>query len=297
MIEKTHEKVCAMYRQPDKHFNDHLVKLWEEFSDQIPKFEKKVLLMPGFSPQREKHKVLLLGINPSFSIKGWEKIFDSAINDQERWKETKKYFASLPLDKTNKIGKVLSDRFSWENFKKEKECEKTIGLSVQCDVLARDYYDYFKPINDLEEKLRSETNSRISGNRIIETMDLFSLRLTNSKDTAKALGIKKNGRMSDFTREHLGLSVKYLFDLEPNMIIAANAQASKILGCYFQDSGNMYKLTFSNDYYCYVVSNNKDNKDIPIFFSSQLTGGATSKWGKKQLFCHIRSVFMKIHSY
>lgn len=151
-------------------------------------------LMPLFYGSLKQHALLFVGLNPSFSEKGFIQLFQ----DTE--------FAGL-----NPI-----EFYAWKN-RKNFDFEKAIKI----EMLAREKYDrYFKPIKEIAQYVGLEW----------EHIDLFFERVTDQNHlNERIFKDRRRSVLTEFAEEQLKLSLKLIEDVEPKVIVVINVEASKIL--------------------------------------------------------------------
>lgn len=98
-----------------------------------------------------------------------------------------------------------------------------------------------------------------------EHIDLFFLRKTKQNDLKQIVGLEGNNfSPNEFGRDQLKLSTLLIEIAKPKIIVVANAMASKILA-------HRFKPRFNSEYGYHLLK--LCGRDVPIFFSSMLTGG------------------------
>ena len=149
---------------------------------------------PLYYPKFKTEGILFIGINPSFSIKGF--------------KQT--------LKGTEYEGIDIEKFYSFDN--QDFDVEKAIAIEAS----ARKQHDYFQRFN----KIAKETG------KDWEHIDLFLYRQTSQSDFKKIIGFSnKNGKLSlnEFGREQLDLIREKIKKIAPKVIVVVNALASEIL--------------------------------------------------------------------
>lgn len=164
--------------------NEKILKLWEKYATPKMRF-------PMLYPEIPKGCILFVGLNPSFSDKGFKQI--------------------------------LSDtRFKKENPRKlydwKRRDKNTASLVVEIEQLAKDKYAYFTKFKDIAETLNSQWDH----------VDLLFIRETN-QHAVKKMVFEKSGRLSQFASEQLKLALELIKAIQPSLILVANACASDVL--------------------------------------------------------------------
>lgn len=151
-------------------------------------------LMPLFYGSLKQHALLFVGLNPSFSEKGFIQLFQD----------------------TEFAGLNPNEFYAWKN-RKNFDFEKAIKI----EMLAREKYDrYFKPIKEIAQYVGLEW----------EHIDLFFERVTEQHQLNERIFEDRRGAvLTEFAEEQLKLSLKLIEDVEAKIIVVINAGASKIL--------------------------------------------------------------------
>ena len=184
-----------------KAINNKISALW----DSTPK-EFLNGLMPVYFSKIPQNTILFVGINPSFSDKGFNAVFKGTEFENLDFKKFFRYpdTGSFDLAKSLKI-----EKFSSQN------------------------HPYFKKFETLSKAVSVPWSH----------VDLFFIRETNQK-VVKNMILSKGGKLNDFGKAQVEISKSVIADSKPKVIIVANALASKIfcdefeaifrpeLGCY-----------------------------------------------------------------
>ena len=172
--------------------NKQILKIWEEFGDIFPKEKRRY---PLLFPNPKEDSILFIGINPSFSEKG----FNQTLKETKFEKLNIKKFYSYPNESFN------------------------IETSIEIEELARDKHDYFKKFRKFKKEVGKEW----------EHLDLFFFREKTQKDAEKIIEYSK-GKMNKFGKSQIELSLKAIEIINPRLIIVNNALASKIIQGYYK---------------------------------------------------------------
>lgn len=177
-------------------------------------------LMPFFLDEFKRDAVLYIGINPSFSVRGFEKGL----------RDSKKYSG---LDVAKFYSYPKSEIFSLKD-------------ALEIENIMRAEYPYFNSFDDLLE------NSGVPWDH----MDLFYVRKT-SQDELKKLIFEKGEELNNFGQGQLRITKEVLEGIAPRAIVVANALASRIYkkefgleqfdenhGCYFSQISGQKVPTF-----------------------------------------------------
>jgi hypothetical protein len=161
--------------------NQNIIDIWEKYkvSERVP------LLYPDLKIQT----ILFVGLNPSFSRKGFKKILKDTQYDKE-------------LDS-------LDEFYSYKDFKKNK-----IKDYQNIEKYSREKHPYFKRFREISEFLNIDW----------EHVDLLLIRNTNQKDIEKLIKLHK-----DFLNEQICLMIELIKLLNPKTVVIENAFASKLI--------------------------------------------------------------------
>lgn len=181
------------------------INIWEKtFSDSDDVY------MPQVYGEIQKHSLLFIGLNPSFSVNGFRSIF----------RETK--FSTLNP----------TDYYHWGN-----KANYSIEVAKEIERLARDKYPYYRKFKELSHDTAMTW----------EYIDLFFHRETNQNQFKQK--IYPGNRLTDFGERQIELSILLLNEIAPEIIVVANALASQLFvkrfGAKFNDNLG-YHLTTLN---------------------------------------------------
>jgi len=167
-----------------KDINKRILDLWQKY------FTGKDVYCPILYNPFKKNGILFIGLNPSFSDKGFKKILKGteweSINPREyfKWKGR----GNLHVEALLKVEKAAFEKY--EYFSKFKKIAKEFGL---------------KP----------------------EHIDLFFYKETSQGEFKKR--IFKKSDLNEFGKEQLKISLDCIKIIDPKIVLVANALASDIL--------------------------------------------------------------------
>jgi hypothetical protein len=222
--------------------NRRIIELWDKESKNS-KFSEYLTRVPQFFlPPLDllyKESFLFVGINPSFSEKGF-------INISKNMGQADKYFWL-------KDGKKVKGFYSWQKDKITNDYLKQLD---EIDRLFVEHHFYFTKVKKIANDCKL--------NLLIT--DLFCMRETSQKNTKKT--IFKNGRdgeLTDFAEQQVKIFLDIVRVSRPRIILVGNALASDIIIRYLKPDPK-----FNNDFgtYLWRIGDN----EIPIFFSGMLSG-------------------------
>ncbi|WP_345969097.1 hypothetical protein WCX72_06865 [Sulfurimonas sp. HSL1-6] len=196
--------------------NNDIKNLWNQAA-----LSETLGRQPLYYHELKKNAVLFVGINPSFSSKG----FESYLKDSNDFSQ---------MDP--------------ETFYKHPNTNFDINKSIEIENEARKKYSYFKKFHVIDEDY--------------EHIDLFLIRETNQ---AKLKGIifTKGEMLSVFANKQIDIFHRILLEINPRVIVVANALASQIIQTKFDTK-------IDNEKGCHILPLN--GKAVPIFYTSMLTG-------------------------
>jgi hypothetical protein len=181
--------------------------------------------MPQVYGKIHKHSLLFIGLNPSFSTNGFRQIF----------RNTK--FAALNPN----------DFFHWRN-----KANYSIETAKEIEQLAREKYPHYRKFKELSLEISLEW----------ECIDLFFYRET--KQNLFKPKIYFQNRLNDFGKQQIDLSKRLVNEVEPKIIVVANAFASDL---FIKEFGSKYDEKLG---YHFTKINN--GEIIPTFLASMFTG-------------------------
>ena len=165
--------------------NRELKKLWERRSK-----EQTNGLLPLFYSTLKTNKILFVGLNPSFSERGFNAFLRGTDHDN--------------LDVNQFYAHPNSGYFEQDK-------------SVAIEKLAIEKYPYFKKFRAISEEVGVGW----------EHVDLFFIRETNQKNMASRI-FEKGETLNEFGQQQIHLSKRLIEMSKPRLIVVANALASRI---------------------------------------------------------------------
>ena len=181
--------------------------------------------MPILYGDLKKNGILFLGSNPSFSLDGFSSFL-----------------------KNSRFSGIDPETF----FQFPRSKEFSVEKSIQIDQLAKEKSKYFDKFRDIAKRVNLDW----------EHVDLFFVRETAQKKV-QDLVCSKGGIFSPFDQKQLDLSKKLIEEAKPQIIVVANAFASRLFK-------KTYSAKFDSILGCYVVK--IAGKKTPAFLTSMLTG-------------------------
>jgi len=161
--------------------------------------------------------------------------------------------------------------FDWsneENFKPELDARLTYNAKAK--------YPYFEKFREIAHVLGYKWDH----------CDLFFFRETAQRKFLPKI-LKSRTTLNEFGRKQLSIAFEMIDEAEPTSIIIANAFASDL---YLRE--RKQRISFNPENGCYYESHG--SKQIPVFFSSTLTGQrALDNHSYRRLVWHIGHVFGK----
>ncbi len=186
--------------------NDKILGLWQKYFGK----ENDRVYAPLFYPHFRKGGVLFVGLNPSFSSRGFRKLLKDSPYENIKPEEYFKF--------TNMI-------------------KRKVNTIIEVEKLAMERYDYFTKLKMMAGDLGI----------FWQHIDLFFERKTDQK-SIKSEYIKKDNSLSDFAKEQFGISFETIKFINPKIIVVINALASDILKrelaqkiCFYENMGT-YRL-------------------------------------------------------
>lgn len=164
--------------------NDKIIQLWERNAGPKTRF-------PMLYPEMSSNSLLFIGLNPSFSERGFRRILADT------------QFKNIDPHKL----------YDWKN-----RDDKTASIAIAIEKIAKDKYAYFAKFHDIARELNCNWNH----------IDLLFTRETNQNAVRKML-FDKSGNMSPFATAQLDISSELIDIICPSMIMIANACASEIV--------------------------------------------------------------------
>jgi hypothetical protein len=147
------------------------------------------VLLPLLYPSLKREAILFIGLNPSFSQKGYSSLF----------RDTQ--FSNL-------------DPLSFYHWRNRKNVDLQIALQIE--QLAKDNYRYFKKFKEIATDINLEW----------EHIDLFFFRETSQAQFKKRF--YSGSHPSDSAKSQLELSKQLIVEANPRVIVVVNAFACSI---------------------------------------------------------------------
>ncbi|MDQ3685200.1 MAG: hypothetical protein M3430_06295 [Acidobacteriota bacterium] len=171
--------------------NQKILHLWQQtFKDEDD------VLLPIFYPSLKEDAILFVGLNPSFSPKGYSSFLRGTA------------FSNLePLM-----------FYHWRNRERFD-----LEISFAIDQIERDNYSYFNKFKDIAAYANLEW----------EHINLFFYRETIQEQFVQR--IYPRSRLTDFAQKQLELSKILILEAKPRVIVAANSFASSLFQKQFPD--------------------------------------------------------------
>ncbi len=214
--------------------------------------DNRGLFYPMLYPEFKKNTILFVGCNPSDSIQRTKNIL-------------------------NKTGEENADYLKYDFYNEDK-----INQVIKHEVVACQECNYFKKFIAISKEVTGDENNW-------DHIDLFYYRKTSQKEFKKVVGFKedktKNIYFNEFGENQLKLFFSILKTINPKVIVVANSFVSKIINNRFKDI-IVKPSRFEEEGFDRIIIN---DKEIPIFFTSMLTGQrAFDNYSYKRLIWHIK---------
>ena len=126
--------------------------------------------------------------------------------------------------------------------------------------------------------------------------DLLFFRETNQKFVNQLLNLEIG---KEFIKKQLEISKQIIIQAKPKVIIVSNALARDLMGIFIKGEENIeisepsmkFKFKFDDELGTHKIINQKELENIPVFFTSMLTGQRALDLGSyKRLIWHIKYV-------
>lgn len=180
-------------------------------------------------------------------------------------------FPTDPKSKFIKFAKAMelhTADFLWPSLIERRDFrERLVRLQRACQ--EEDGIPFFKKFHEL------------LGSHEWEHLDLFFVRKTEHKRIKKPAWHKKAAFLDQFWTDQYLVFEQMIDAIKPTVIIVANAAASEILEHKWADR---LKFNCDNGWHNLHAS----DRCIPVFFSSMLSGGASSNGNFRRLRWHVR---------
>lgn len=196
-----------------KNINDRIINLWKSTPDEY--INRR---MPFLLNKIKKNSIIFIGINPSFSEKGFTKSLEKSQYSKLDIKEFYTFPQSPIFD---------------------------IETSLKIEEETKGNYPYFNKFKELAKSINTHWNH----------IDLFYIRETSQNNLNKYI-FSKNLELNNFAEEQLKITKTVLEQAEPKILVVANALAStifkreyeskfdEIYGCYFTEIRGKMVPTF-----------------------------------------------------
>lgn len=231
-----------------EYFNKNILSLWKGQS--ISK------LMPMIYNEPNKNTILFIGINPSFSEKGFSSIL-----------------------KGTEYEYVLNDLNGFYSYEENIDNRKIIKMK-SIEEKAREKYNYFNKFRYIAKEIKDFDSKW-------DHIDLLQIRNNYQKEIESLLR-----QDSEFIKKQILLSIELIDYIRPKVIVVENAFVRKILTKEDKNYVNIKPIV--NGKIDPVIGTNLYN-NIPIFFTSMLSGRRALDTGSyERLKWHIKFVLSKV---
>jgi len=231
--------------------------------------------------------LLFVSLNPSFSETTFNQIYDF-LHKNQTVTEFNEKLCDNRLDCSDKKAFYNSIENIYRYVEKKNAPNNYhIALALQHEF--RKYGSFFKPVNDMSELIQN-------GNQNIATrhIDLFAYRHTEQHGFKKRLYSHTKFFLSQFD-----LALDLICNMKPSCVVVLNAFASRLFaGISLKPELLIYQETMSKKGIEIKYDKRQPNQSmfiserhtlrIPIFFSSQLSGGASDVFSQHRLAQAIR---------
>jgi|GEM_PF-5944958 len=249
--------------------NQELLTLWE--------LQTYSTIVPMLYPDLHKNSFLWVGINPSYSPHSIKPVLRGTDYEHlsEKVDDLNNFFTYRP-------GLTQTDR------RKHQDIQR----------LHHQKYPFFrsreKLYDEVKAKLPVEVIDKLPG---IEHVDLFHVRVTDSQELYRDM--RKQEHFT-FFQSQLLLFQKIVEYIDPQVIMIANAALSNyLLGAYspIKMAGQPipFRLNQGDQDGIRTGTAIVNNRDIPVYFFKQLTGGGTTTIERQKLVAHLCQTFATLH--
>lgn len=279
--------------------NSELINLWIKYYNSPGKTNyfnnsssliPPIPLIPMLYNDFKKDSLLFIGLNPSFSMVAFRKIFKGTkysplLNPSTRkgYQYSVEYFYSWEFF-YNYYNFILQN-YSNYNFNQNQ----LIKTYLDIERLARDKYDYFKKFKDIAGKV-------LNNKKDWEYIDLVAVRNTSQNAIVNLINNK-----DPFILDQINLMINLICNIQPKVIIVVNAFVSKYLKSVLSLNFNKKIGTYTITCPCYNKYANRrgsnriirisSNRIIPVFLTGMLTGQRALDTGSyERLIWHIDQV-------
>jgi hypothetical protein len=201
--------------------------------------------MPAVSPLFNDGQLLCVGYNPSMP--------------QEVPQYFEQHFSNLDYPAF----------FRWENretYVNSMGNANNPGISLQIESRAIEGYPkFYAKFTEIANELRTRWNH----------LDLFFCRgVKQSVVRGRVYTRGRNPQLNEFGRRQLDLAKELIVKANPRMVLVANATAAQV-------SEREFPARFDTNHCCYHSQIGR--KNVPVFFSSMLTGGHLDRYSYERL--------------
>ena len=267
--------------------NSELLNIWSTYNEKIKNKDGKVvspLLSPCYLSDTlvtNECKLLVLGLNPSYSYPNWKKVLKKEIPPEQditqKLRDLRKKILdhSIVADKKNK---------SIDNYCKFRDNDIQKNDLIYLDSSASDKSEgvqYFSKIRELAEEILMLEKSNW------RHLDIFYYRETKQNKIKNLIDYN-----DDFFSRQMDITKRLILMLEPSMILVSNAFAGENFRKMFaDDSANFfvkYPINLSQGTHLIQVGK---KKNVPLFFSGMLSGQRALDLGSyERLKWHMKAV-------
>ncbi|MEI6337689.1 MAG: hypothetical protein WCQ57_03790 [Verrucomicrobiota bacterium] len=180
-------------------------------------------------------------------------------------------FIGLNPSFTKKDDEKISPIKHIENALREHQADAWVNLS---------FFNHHRELSEYLESIGEKSHWA--------AVDLFLDRETNANALIKA--IWENGKLTSNAEKQLKYAKEFVEIANPKLIVVANAKATDLLWERLRESESnpLPGLSSERFHQCGVhMTKIGGKKDTPVFFCSQMSGGAMDNFTRKRLFWHI----------
>lgn len=219
-------------------FNIELAEIWDElYKDTKRKSQLGELLIPTPYPEIKKTRFLCIGMNPSFSTDWWYDKIKSDSHHQGLLDDIDKTTIEAAIVEMFSTKKQINNEVRKEisrqkaetinklyKFQGKDSFVKKLPLYKSLESIGVGKHSYFKKFDTLATALYGTTN------------DYMHLDLFNFKCTSSYILLRHINAVPSFFERQLGVFRKVVKEIQPDIILVANADASKIFKLMFFDN-------------------------------------------------------------
>lgn len=162
----------------------NIIKIWKKHEGY-----KVSKLVPLFYPDLKPGLILFVGLNPSFSQKGFKKILKGTSYEY--------------------VLNILDEFYSYQDFNESK-----VIAYQDIERYSREKHPYFKRFREISKEI----------NIAWEHVDLLLIRNTKQEEIEELINSHK-----EFLDEQINLMIELIYQLNPIAVIVENAFASKLI--------------------------------------------------------------------